>query len=137
MGLVYAEIELINAGDLEAARRGFIKTTEVRRIVVSALVDSGASMLVIPEAVRLQLGIEILSREVAEYANGRLEEVPVAGPIELRFANRRTVADAVVIGSEVLLGAIPMEAMDVVIHPRTRQLTANPANPTMPKVIIK
>lgn len=137
MGLVYAEIEFINAGDLEAARRGFIKTAEVRRIVVSALVDSGASMLVVPEAVRLQLGVEILSHEVAEYANGSLEEVPVAGPIELRFANRRTVADAVVIGSEVLLGAIPMEAMDVVIHPRTRQLTVNPAHPTMPRVIIK
>ncbi len=137
MGLVYAELELINAGDLEAARRGFTKTAEVRRIVVSALVDSGASMLVIPEAVRLQLGVEILAHEVAEYANGSLEEVPVAGPIELRFANRRTVADAVVIGSEVLLGAIPMEAMDVVIHPRTRQLTVNPAHPTMPRVIIK
>ena len=137
MGLVYAEIELINAGDLEAARRGFIKTAEVRRIVVSALVDSGASMLVIPEAVRLQLGVEILSHEVAEYATGSLEEVPVAGPVEIRFANRRTVADAVVIGSEVLLGAIPMEAMDVVIHPRTRQLTVNPAHPTMPRVIIK
>ena len=137
MGLVYAEIELINAGDLEAARRGFIKTVEVRRIVVSVLVDSGASMLVMPEAVRLQLGVEILSHEVAEYANGSLEEVPVAGPIELRFANRRTVADAVVIGSEVLLGAIPMEAIDVVIHPRTRQLTVNPAHPTMPRVIIK
>ena len=137
MGLVYAEIELINAEDLGMARRGFIKTAEVRRIGVAALVDSGASMLVIPEAVRLQLGVEIVSHEVAEYANGRLEEVPVAGPLEIRFANRRTVADAVVIGSEVLLGAIPMEAMDVVIHPRTRQLAVNPANPTMPKVIIK
>jgi hypothetical protein len=137
MGLVYADIELINAGDIEVARRGFIKHTDIRKVVVKALADSGAYMMVIPEEVRLQLGLEIISYGVAKYANGNVEKVPVTGPIEIRFQNRRTVADAMVIGDEVLLGAIPMEAMDVLIHPLDRKLIVNPESPTMPKMIVK
>lgn len=137
MGLVHAELELINAEDVCAARRGFIKPEETRRINVNALVDSGAYMMVVPEHVRLQLGLSILGHREAEYANGEIETVPVAGPLEVRFANRRTVLDAMVIGNQVLLGAIPMKAMDVLIHPRTQELVVNPENPTMPKMIVK
>ncbi|MEK7729101.1 MAG: aspartyl protease family protein [candidate division KSB1 bacterium] len=137
MGLVHAEIELINAEDVGAARRGFIKSQDVRRMTVNALVDSGAYMMVIPEHVRLQLGVEIIEHSEAEYANGEIETVPVVGPIVIKFANRRTVADAMVLGNQVLLGSIPMEAMDVVIHPRTQTLMVNPENPTMPKMIVK
>ena len=85
----------------------------------------------------LQLGLEIINHEVAEYANGKIEEVPVVGPLEIRFANRRTSVDAMVIGNQVLLGSIPMEAMDVVINPRSQKLEVNPENPTMPKMIVK
>jgi len=137
MGLVKAELELINAGDLEVARRGFMTEPEVRKISAEALVDSGAFMLVIPESMRLQLGLEPREYKVAEYANGSVEKVPVVGPIEIRFANRRATADAMVLGNEVLLGAIPMEALDVVVHPRTQRLIVNPENPTIPKMIVK
>ncbi len=137
MGLVHAEIELINAGDLEVARRGFIGREEVRRMTSNALVDSGAYMMVIPEHVRLQLGLETVEYGEAEYANGKIESVPIVGPIVIKFANRRTVADAMVLGNQVLLGSIPMGAMDVVIHPRTQTLMVNPENPTMPKMIVK
>ena len=118
MEIVYSEIELINAGDLEAAKHRYIKSDDIRKIKVNALVDSGAYILVISEDVRLQLGLDIIDHRVTEYANGEIEEVPVASPIEIRFANRRTVTDAMVIGKQVLLGAIPMEAMDVIINPR-------------------
>ena len=137
MGLVRANLELINAGDLEMMRRNLMKQDEVRSIAVDSLVDSGAYMMVIPETVRLQLGTEIVAHEIAEYANGDSEKVPVAGPIEVRFANRRTVVDAMVLGNEVLLGSIPMEAMDVIVHPRTQELIVNPENPTMPKMVVK
>ncbi len=137
MGLVHAEIELINAEDIGAARRGTIRPDEIRRMQVNALVDSGAYMMVIPEHVRLQLGLETVEYGEAEYANGKIESVPIAGPIVIKFANRRTVADAMVLGNQVLLGSIPMEAMDVVIHPRSQTLMVNPENPTMPKMIVK
>ena len=78
MGIVYSEIELINAGDLEAAKHRYIKSDEIRKIKVNALVDSGAYMLVISEEVRLQLGLDIIDHRVAKYANGEIEEVLVA-----------------------------------------------------------
>ena len=40
------------------------------------------------------------------------------GPIEVSFANRRCFTGAMVLGNEVLLGAIPMEDMDLVLRPR-------------------
>lgn len=137
MGLVYAEIELINAEDLGVARRGFMKDGDIRRITVSALVDSGAYMMAIPEEARIQLGLETKEHRAVEYADGRVEELDVVGPMEIRFANRRTVANAVVVGKEVLLGSIPMEDMDVVIQPRARRLVVNPQHPTMPQVKMK
>lgn len=136
MELVRAEIELINAGDLIMVQRGSMKAGEVRRMTVEALVDRGASMLVIPEHVRWQLGLELIKEE-AEDTSGEVTKVPVVGPIGIRFANRRAVADAMVIGNEVLLGVLGMEAMDVIVHPKSQKLVVNPANPTFPKRIVK
>jgi hypothetical protein len=137
MGLVKAELELINAVDLGKWRDGDIKEEAIRRITVEALADSGAYMMVIPEHVRLQLGLHIIKEEEAEYASGEMAKVPIAGPIEICFANRRAVGDAMVIGNEVLLGSLDMEAMDVIIHPKNQKLVVNPANPTFPKRIVK
>ena len=137
MGLVRAEIELINTEDVGLVRRGFLKDTEIRHIKVNALVDSGAYMMVVPEAVRLQLGLAIVAHKVAEYANGQIEEVPICGPLDIHFSNRETTVRAMVTGNEVLLGAIPMEDMDVLIDPRSQQLIVNPDHPTMPQMIVK
>lgn len=132
MGLVHAELELCNAMDVALLRRQKIDSKEVRRIVVTALVDSGAYMMVIPEKVRLQLGLEIIGYELAELANGKQEKVGICEPIEIHFENRKATVDALVIGEEVLLGAIPMEAMDVLIHPKLQKLIVNPEHPTTP-----
>jgi clan AA aspartic protease len=132
MGLVHAEIELCNAMDMALWRRKKIAETEIRKISVQSLVDSGAYMLVIPEKVRLQLGLEIIGYELSELANGQQEKVAVAEPVEVHFENRKATVDVLVIGNEVLLGAIPMEAMDVLIHPKLQKLTVNPEHPNIP-----
>jgi hypothetical protein len=59
------------------------------------------------------------------------------GPVEVRFANRRCFTGAMVLGDDVLLGAIPMEDMDLVLQPQLQQLTVNPANPNLPLSIAK
>ena len=41
MGLVYADVELINADDLSDARKYRIGDEEVRRMSINILVDSG------------------------------------------------------------------------------------------------
>ena len=137
MGLVYAEIILTNAEDIGLLRRGFIVEDQVRKIKVNSLVDSGAYMLVIPEHVKIQLGLEQVEQREVERADGNTKTCDIVGPIEIRFSNRRAVSNAFVMGNEVLLGAIPMEELDVVINEREQKLTVNPENPTMPKMKIK
>lgn len=131
MGLVYAEIDLINGGDMYLHRQGQIKENEVKQVRVDALVDSGAYMLAINETVKAQLGLPFIEKQISTLADESAIEVEVVGPIEIRFENRRTTVDAIVLpgGSEVLLGAIPMEDMDVLIDPRQQKLVVNPKHP--------
>ncbi|MGI8654798.1 MAG: retroviral-like aspartic protease family protein [Pyrinomonadaceae bacterium] len=131
MGLVYADIEVISGDDLTLHAKGYIKEDEVKRINISALVDSGAYMLSINERVKNQLGLRVLDKQFAEFADGRVLELEVVGPIEIRFENRRTTVDAMVLpgDTEILLGSIPMEDMDVLIDPKQGRLIVNPAHP--------
>ncbi len=139
MGLVYAEIELISVDDLALSRKGYLNKEQVKHIKVTALVDSGAYMLSINEEIKLQLGLVVLDKMQAELADGSLREIEIAGPVEIRFENRRTTVDAAVLpgDTEVLLGAIPMEDMDVLIDPRQQKLIVNPAHPYMAKKSLK
>jgi len=131
MGLVDADIELINGDDLSLLRRGHIKEDEVKRITVNALVDSGALMLAINEEIRTQLGLQQVDMRSAQMADGTLLKLPVVGPVEVRFANRRSSVDAMVLpgDAEPLLGAIPLEDMDVLVDTQQRRLIVNPAHP--------
>ncbi|MBI4871679.1 MAG: clan AA aspartic protease [Candidatus Riflebacteria bacterium] len=134
MGLVYADIELVNAVDEGLRRRGKLREAEVRRLTARALVDSGAGLLVIPENVAVQLDlVEVDQREIRT-ADGRSLRAPICGPVEIRFANRLAIGNAAVLGNQVLLGAIPLEELDVLIDPRNEKLIVNPEAPNMASV---
>ena len=116
MGLVYAEIDVINSTDLELARRGIIEDKDIKKLTLRALVDSSAYMLFIPEHVRLQLDLQEVDRRETVTADGEVHVVPVVGPVNVHFQNRIATCNAMVMGrDEVLLGAIPLEELDVVV----------------------
>jgi clan AA aspartic protease len=131
MGNVYAEIELINGEDLMDARRHRIGEEEIRRMRVTMLVDSGAYMLTINENIQAYLQLPLRERKRCEIADGRIVECDVVGPVDVLFANRRTACAAFVLpgDSEPLLGAIPMEEMDVLIDMKRQELVVNPKHP--------
>lgn len=104
---------------------------------VNALADSGSLYLCIPEQIRAQLQLEVIGEKEVLLADTSVRKLPYAGPIELRFKNRVGFAGAVVLGDEVLIGAIPMEDMDLIIVPRTRTLDVNPASPDIARSILK
>ena len=128
MGLIYADIELINAADIEFAKKHYIGEEEIKRTWVSALVDSGAIMLTINDSLKEQLGLDVKETRTVQTADGRIMKLEVVGPIEVRFKNRRSLTQALVMPgeNEVLLGAIPMEDMDVVIHHSRQELIVHP-----------
>jgi clan AA aspartic protease len=89
---------------------------------VEALADTGAVYLIIPEHIRLQLALEESSKKEITLADGSKKMVPYVGPIETRFKNRVAYVGAVVMGDQVLLGAIPMDDMDLVVLPQQRRV---------------
>jgi clan AA aspartic protease len=139
MGLIYANVELINGYDLENARRNIIGEDEVKRIHVDMLVDSGALMLCINESIQEQLQFPIDEKRTAETADGRILECSVVKGVELRFKNRKTTCRAMVLpgNSEPLLGSIPLEDMDVLIHPQRQELIVNPEHPYFAQMKLK
>ena len=104
---------------------------------VPALADTGSLFLCIPEHVRLQLKLEVLERREVKLADGSRATYPYVGPIVLRFKNRTGFVGALVLGDEVLLGAIPMEEMDLVVKPRDRSVDVNPESPNIATGICK
>ena len=139
MGLVYADIELTNADDLGAVRRKLIAPDEVRRMTVRALADSGAIMTAINNTVKTQLDLPVIEYRTARLADDSTIKLEVVGPIEIRFANRRCLTEAFVLpgDAEVLLGAVPMELMDILIHPAEQKLIVNPAHPNVAQLSMK
>lgn len=118
MGIVLANITLSNP--VEGSKKSLTTT---------CLVDSGATYLCIPAHIALQLGLNELQKREVTLADGSVSLVPYVGPVKVEFENRLCFVGAMVMGDQCLLGAIPMEDMDLVIHPKLRQLTVNPASP--------
>lgn len=138
MGLVFAEVELLRGGDVVLAEEGFIQPDQIRRCTVNALVDSGATMLAIPAIVKQQLDLKPRRQIEAELADGSNSTYEVVGPVEVRFQNRQTFVDALVLpnSQQVLLGAIPMEGMDVLIDPKRERLIVNPDSPDVARMLL-
>ena len=139
MGTVYAEIELINADDIALSKKHIIGEDEIKSYKIRMLVDSGAYMMAINETIREQLNLSIKSKRKVQLADSSIVEYAVVGPIEVRFKNRDTVCNALVLpgDSEPLLGVIPMEEMDVIIHPLKQELVVNPEHPNYAQLKMK
>ena len=139
MGYVYAEIELTNEDDVALHYRGMLSENDIKKVKCNALVDSGAWDLVINEEVQQQLNLRFLERRTVKMADETFMELDVVGPIQVRFENKRTIVEAVILPgtSEVLLGAFPMEGLDVMIDPKGERLLVNPPWPNNPKAYIR
>ena len=126
MGLIYAELELINPmhRDLSA-------------FSVRAMVDTGAMTLCVPEHVAVQLKLEEIGKREVTTADDRSHLVSYVGPVQVKFQDRSCFTGALVIGNDVLMGAIPMEDMDLILSPANRTITVNPESPNIPSAVVK
>ena len=109
----------------------------LRAVTTDALADSGAVYLSLPEHLSIQLQLLTLAHKEVTLADGSRRLVPYVGPVEVHFKNRACFVGALVMGNEVLLGAIPMEDMDLVILPQSRTLDTNPLNPNFASATAK
>ncbi len=124
--MINAEIELSNPSQ-----------PDLHPLSVQTLVDTGAMTICIPEHVAVQLKLpEIEKREVTT-ADEKSHVVPYVGPIQICFQKRTCFTGALVIGDYVLLGAVPMEDMDLVVEPSRQTITVNPKSPNIPSALVK
>jgi clan AA aspartic protease len=98
-------------------------------VEVEALADTGALFLCIPDHIANQLQLTETSKKEITTADGKRQLCPYVGPVHIRFGNRECYVGAVVLGDQVLLGAVPMEDMDLVVIPSDRRVIPNPLNP--------
>jgi clan AA aspartic protease len=117
MGTAYDKITLKNAGDVINVRRGLIKEPEIREITIQVVADTGADTLVINEAVRKALGLRLTGKRVAYLANGEGNSCAITEPVDVHWKNRTMTCRPWLMpdAPEVLLGAIPLEDMDITV----------------------
>lgn len=125
MSIVYADVRLGNDA-----------RPELEEINATALVETGALHLCIPEHVALQLRLSQKQPRELQTADGRSHLVPYV-PVKVSLLGRECVTGALVFGNQVLLGAIPMEDMDLIIEPSRQKVTVNPASPNIPLSLAK
>jgi clan AA aspartic protease len=139
MGLVYADIEIFNYADETLHEDGYLPKEKIRNIKVSAMADSGAIRLSINETIKQHLGLRVRQQLNISLADGTKRTLDVAGPIRLKFGDRDCITDAFVLpgNEEPLIGAVPMELMDLVIIPSENRLIYNPEHPDGPLYSLK
>ena len=118
MGLANAKIQL-----------RIPRLPELEAVEIDALADTGVVHMCIPPHIKIQLQLDEMDTKEVTLADGSRKLVPYVGPIELRYKNRIGFSGALVMGDMPLLGVIPMEDMDLVVVPKTRQVIVNPLNP--------
>ena len=126
MDLIRTKIRLSNPSD-----------PSVRAMEVQALVDTGAQFLCLPPEIADELKVPTESMRRAVVANGTREDCRYVGPVRVQFENRRCLVGALVMGTEVLLGAMPMQDMDLVIAPSLHKVTPNPDSPDIGIAVVK
>jgi clan AA aspartic protease len=137
MGELRVMVRLSNAADMALVRRNLMRPEEIRAVEADALVDTGAVTFVLPSLVVERLGLARPFKQVAEYADGRREEVDVTEPVFVELLGRHTVEEALVLGDEVIVGQTILEKTDLYVDCRQKRLLPNPAHPDQSALQVK
>ena len=118
------KVTLWNSMDAEMAARGLIAAEAVRKMTIDALVDTGAVTMVIPEDVAKALGLSVIQVHTVTLADGNKRQLPTMGPLRIEILGRQMLCDAYVTpaGTTPLVGQIPLEYLDLVVDPNTREV---------------
>jgi clan AA aspartic protease len=134
MGKVMTKLKLTNLNDIQDVKTGVLRPDQVRVLEIEAVVDTGATNLVLPADVVATLGVRELGKRKVRYADNRVEEVPWVGPLQIEILGRAMIGEALVVaaGATPLIGQIPLENLDLIVDPKSREVSVNPASPDVP-----
>jgi len=109
-----------------------------KSVEVEAVIDTGATMVVLPKDIVEELGLRKMREVKVRYANNKVETKPIYGVVNIELKGRSANLDVLVEekGSQPLIGQVLLELLDLIVEPKTRKLIPNPASPEMPMMEI-
>jgi len=124
MGTVYETITIKNLRDVDLFELGYKNEQEIRQATVKTVVDTGAPTLCITEELRDQLGLKVIGEKPVSMANGTSEIAKKLEGVELHWKDRYMICHPYALsgGNEILMGAIPLEDMDLIVDPLKGEL---------------
>ena len=132
MGAVRVHLKLTNAIDEALIRRGLLNPDMLRVCETEALIDTGAVRTVLPQSIVTQLGLNIRSQQMAQFANGSEEPVGLTEPVIIEIDGRETTEATLVTGNIVFIGQTVLETLELLVDCRNQRLIPNPEHPTYP-----
>lgn len=128
MGKVLVSAKIENLADLSDAQRGLRSADAVRSVAIDdALVDTGATMLSVPGRIIVELGLKLRHRRRVRTAAGP-REIGVYEAVQLTIQGRDCIVEVAELPDDcpVLIGQIPLEALDWMVDPIGQRLIGNP-----------
>jgi len=128
MGKVVVRARIENLADRHRADAGDLPAGQVRTLEVrDALVDTGATYLSMPKRLIEQLGLRFHRNRTARTATG-MATFAVYGAVRLTVDERDCVVEVSELPDTcpVLIGQLPLEALDFVVDPIGQRLIGNP-----------
>ena len=127
MGKIIQKARLQNSGDMAAVLAGKMKPGKVRVMDVELLVDTGAAMLCLTPKVIETLGLHKLHERDVITGNGMVKRA-VYEPVRMHIFDREADVNVMEVptGTPLLLGYLPLEALDLYPNLKKRVLEGNP-----------
>lgn len=128
MGRILVKAKIENLADAYEVEKGQRIPEQLRWVEVNdALVDTGATMLSLPTRFIHQLGLSKTRTRKARTASG-VHEFDVYSGVRLTIQDRDCILDVAEVPDDcpVLIGQLPLEALDFVVDPIGQRLIGNP-----------
>jgi len=124
MGHVNALLTIKNLYDARKAENGELPANKIRQVTVNAMVDTGATTLVINKKIFDELGIDLMGEQKVTFANNTKEICSLTEPVGIYCDNRFVAMQALIVddATEVLLGVLPLEGMDFIVDTVNQKL---------------
>ena len=108
-----------------------------KTVAVEAVIDTGATMLVLPQDIINQLNLKKMREAKVRYAN-KTEIKSIYGVVTVEICRRAGEFNVLAEpeGVQPLVGQIILEQLDLIVDPSTRKVIPNPRSSEMPMVEI-
>ncbi|CAN2046407.1 Clan AA aspartic protease [Candidatus Magnetomoraceae bacterium gMMP-1] len=139
MGEIKINIELENSFDRDRFVEKQIMESDVRQYNFNAVVDTGSVMLVVPQDIVEKVGLKTRRLVIVTYADDRKEERPVAGPVTIKIGDRNMITECIIgpPASEILIGQVVLETLDLSADCQNQKLIPRPESPIYPMLKLK